>query len=408
MEESKQETQFEENKSSFEEEYVQEINTLFRHFQSDSKKIKNGNRAHAVLDQIFEKQLKTIQSNFQSLDEQQKKLMQKHHATDKLKTICATYSEEEAAESELVTIHKTNRHTHVVEKELFKSMIDNQIAQGLFWFELPFQITSTNNSNITFKVKKINFNINCPNELKKGLCRGTINISKNTTNQSYIQYIDQKKESLLSSMGMYFHCSGNMCAKRHGSELRFSFLKSIGIGRNKSFNDIKHLIEKKLKKNAMQYTRTNISNNNIQVIDFTIRFTNVTEIFDCKLFKEPKDKIICNHDNELYDFDCCRKCHAIPYHEGITCIQHINQINALDNDMDELRTNNITRCPNCFILVEKSDENCDKMTCTSCFQNFCWVCLTKLQKDTPYSSHLVIENDTYVCPNRSTENMQSF
>lgn len=45
---------------------------------------------------------------------------------------------------------------------------------------------------------------------------------------------------------------------------------------------------------------------------------------------------------------------------------------------------NCKGCPRCGTNIQKSD-GCNKMTCTSCRQYFCWLCLGQLSKVNPYS-----------------------
>ncbi|KAL0994744.1 hypothetical protein UPYG_G00126600 [Umbra pygmaea] len=47
-------------------------------------------------------------------------------------------------------------------------------------------------------------------------------------------------------------------------------------------------------------------------------------------------------------------------------------------------TENCKGCPRCGTNIQKVD-GCNKMTCTSCKQYFCWLCLTQLTRVNPYS-----------------------
>ncbi len=44
---------------------------------------------------------------------------------------------------------------------------------------------------------------------------------------------------------------------------------------------------------------------------------------------------------------------------------------------------NSKKCPYCRACIEKSD-GCNKMTCFKCNNNFCWLCLERINKSNPY------------------------
>ncbi|XP_051960548.1 E3 ubiquitin-protein ligase RNF14-like [Xyrauchen texanus] len=52
--------------------------------------------------------------------------------------------------------------------------------------------------------------------------------------------------------------------------------------------------------------------------------------------------------------------------------------------------NNCKQCPSCGANIQK-DEGCNKMSCSSCRQNFCWICLKVLNNMNPYD-HFNISN----------------
>uniref|UniRef100_A0A4W4F8N1 RBR-type E3 ubiquitin transferase n=1 Tax=Electrophorus electricus TaxID=8005 RepID=A0A4W4F8N1_ELEEL len=45
---------------------------------------------------------------------------------------------------------------------------------------------------------------------------------------------------------------------------------------------------------------------------------------------------------------------------------------------------NCKNCPRCGTHIQKT-QGCNKMTCTSCRQHFCWICLAPLSRVNPYS-----------------------
>eukprot|EP00794_Sanderia_malayensis_P007348 gene7349-8167_t len=47
---------------------------------------------------------------------------------------------------------------------------------------------------------------------------------------------------------------------------------------------------------------------------------------------------------------------------------------------------NAKKCPYCSVIIQRS-EGCNKMTCYKCHNNFCWLCMQKLDKSSPYTHY---------------------
>jgi hypothetical protein len=94
------------------------------------------------------------------------------------------------------------------------------------------------------------------------------------------------------------------------------------------------------------------------------------------------------------------------YHDGMKCKQFQMQSRRkeiTENEVKEMRQNNLAYCPNCPALIQKS-EGCDHMDCAQCGTAFCWVCNMILDKNAPYRDHLIGDGllGTYECPKRTT------
>ncbi|XP_056587312.1 E3 ubiquitin-protein ligase RNF14-like isoform X2 [Triplophysa dalaica] len=63
--------------------------------------------------------------------------------------------------------------------------------------------------------------------------------------------------------------------------------------------------------------------------------------------------------------------------------KHVIQREVENYFSSEWLKDNSKKCPNCGTHVQK-DKGCNRMTCTSCWKNFCWVCFTVLSDNNPY------------------------
>jgi len=68
---------------------------------------------------------------------------------------------------------------------------------------------------------------------------------------------------------------------------------------------------------------------------------------------------------------------------------------------------NSKQCPVCTAHIQKTD-GCNKMTCTKCMNNFCWLCDTHLPKHNPYSHFKIGLNNRSLCVGRLFAGLETF
>lgn len=84
---------------------------------------------------------------------------------------------------------------------------------------------------------------------------------------------------------------------------------------------------------------------------------------------------------DVCDVGICFSCGTIPYHDNLTCQEHMKIIlqnqqgtkEALDTIGWKLK--NSKMCPNCSVMINR-DEGCNKVDCALCGHQFCWHCLS--------------------------------
>jgi hypothetical protein len=100
----------------------------------------------------------------------------------------------------------------------------------------------------------------------------------------------------------------------------------------------------------------------------------------------PSDfKVECPSCKECFCFNCRR-----PFHEGQECAD------VADADPDETAFRQYVEnqgsatkpCIRCGVLVSKN-EGCNHITCVSCQENWCWLCLAKLPEGQDQRAHFV-------------------
>ena len=145
-----------------------------------------------------------------------------------------------------------------------------------------------------------------------------------------------------------------------------------------------------------------------------IEFNNMGNNMHTCTYRHPHSNKKCNLTRCA---TCCLKYPEMiqkKYHDGKSCYEVqkewllANNTNRFSNEeLADLHKLNIQMCPVCKILTEKTGS-CDKMHCTSCDTNFCFVCAAELNLHDPYTSHLVskvmVQNGSemalYSCPSR--------
>ncbi len=68
---------------------------------------------------------------------------------------------------------------------------------------------------------------------------------------------------------------------------------------------------------------------------------------------------------------------------------------------------NSKKCPNCSSNIQKT-EGCNKMTCTQCQSNFCWLCDSLIPKHDPYSHFKIGPNSRSRCVGKLFEGLERF
>lgn len=98
-------------------------------------------------------------------------------------------------------------------------------------------------------------------------------------------------------------------------------------------------------------------------------------ISPCKLLPDDMKEL-----KEMYDSGNADVRHSLEQQYGR---QHL--MKAFDEyDSSKWIKSNSKRCPNCQANIEKS-HGCNKMTCSNCNCNFCWLCEAMLSRHNPYS-----------------------
>ncbi|XP_050410846.2 uncharacterized protein LOC126825303 [Patella vulgata] len=84
----------------------------------------------------------------------------------------------------------------------------------------------------------------------------------------------------------------------------------------------------------------------------------------------------------------CTTCH-VKYHDGLTCEMFKSMSKAEDSLAKFLRENidTVKMCPKCKTLIEKT-YGCHHMSCKSCDNHFCWLCLASFGTDQECYTHL--------------------
>nr|XP_012146262.1 PREDICTED: E3 ubiquitin-protein ligase RNF14-like isoform X2 [Megachile rotundata] len=90
------------------------------------------------------------------------------------------------------------------------------------------------------------------------------------------------------------------------------------------------------------------------------------------------------------------------YEKGNTCQKQLLQKKYGKKQIQEIEKHltknylkeNTKTCPQCQTTTAKVD-GCNKMTCTYCNAQFCWLCGTQITTENPYDHFLLITNMCY-------------
>jgi len=111
---------------------------------------------------------------------------------------------------------------------------------------------------------------------------------------------------------------------------------------------------------------------------------------NCKqiYLKDKFEKFECSHCLNIY----CKKCENV-YHEGMTCEEKKQEMDAEKEINSVIDNKRIKRCLKCKNAVEKT-EGCNHMACR-CGAHFCWLCLACFDNEQLCTQHLrVIHKDS--------------
>ncbi|KAK9846018.1 hypothetical protein WJX81_008504 [Elliptochloris bilobata] len=90
-------------------------------------------------------------------------------------------------------------------------------------------------------------------------------------------------------------------------------------------------------------------------------------------------RLVCN----VCKHEWCSKC-RVAWHTGVTCEERSAGELAADQGFAEYeKANKVVRCPTCGHGIEKV-AGCNRVTCSVCRTNVCWLCGTKLSAHNPY------------------------
>lgn len=87
----------------------------------------------------------------------------------------------------------------------------------------------------------------------------------------------------------------------------------------------------------------------------------------CTIDNDNKSKIVCDKCSHEFCIECSKACNGSAS-DTCTCSSSGSNFNF----------ENIKRCPNCSILIERAD-GCAQIMCKICKHTFCFYCLTSLE-----------------------------
>lgn len=233
-------------------------------------------------------------------------------------------------EYNLITICKTRRHNHKIQKEHLEMFILSRIEKN------EFELSKSDNKKYKYNNEYIKHLVVIENDEIKIKCNMLCSQMNNNTDKKCSKLISLPK--LLDILDE--KTRKNICVQIYKQNIK------------------KQLIEDK---NSVIYCKNN-----------TCFYSN-GYILDDIYSKE----FICPECN----LSMCATCHISPYHKGILCKGKV------DDDIDEATKKylfeNTRQCPWCGMRAIKV-SGCDRMPCKSCNKNFCWRCLMKLDDIDPY------------------------
>ncbi|GFQ67881.1 ATP-dependent RNA helicase DEAH12, chloroplastic [Trichonephila clavata] len=109
---------------------------------------------------------------------------------------------------------------------------------------------------------------------------------------------------------------------------------------------------------------------------------------DCQMFFFKADISGSKLQCPLCKNEICSKCNVL-YHQGYTCDMYQNSKNDPDYSFKVWQKGAVKckQCPRCKTAIEKV-SGCNRMRCSSCHGNFCWICLAEFPTEQQVYDHI--------------------
>ncbi|BDA42122.1 probable ATP-dependent RNA helicase DEAH11, chloroplastic at C-terminar half [Coccomyxa sp. Obi] len=98
--------------------------------------------------------------------------------------------------------------------------------------------------------------------------------------------------------------------------------------------------------------------------------------------EDESPELVCNVCSHAW----CKSC-KVDWHSGLSCDEYLRQVGEVeaDNGLKEYQAKNrMISCPTCGHGIEKTD-GCNRVQCTGCRTQVCWLCGAKLPSPNPYA-----------------------
>ncbi|GFU07775.1 ATP-dependent RNA helicase DEAH12, chloroplastic [Nephila pilipes] len=111
---------------------------------------------------------------------------------------------------------------------------------------------------------------------------------------------------------------------------------------------------------------------------------------DCQMFFYKVDISDSKLQCPLCKNEICSKCNVI-FHQGYTCEMYQNSKKDPDYSFKvwQQKTTKCKQCPRCKTAIEKV-SGCNRMRCSSCHGNFCWICVMEFPTEQKVYDHIHI------------------
>ncbi|GFW60867.1 probable pre-mRNA-splicing factor ATP-dependent RNA helicase mog-1 [Trichonephila clavipes] len=172
-------------------------------------------------------------------------------------------------------------------------------------------------------------------------------------------------QALVEQAQFPIHCCAENCSK----DIVPKDLKKI---LNDDHTKIKSLLEKSMK-DYLEKNRGNIF---------------YCPAPDCQMFLFKEDISGSKLQCPLCKNEICTKCYVL-YHQGYTCDMYQNSKKDPDYSFKVWQKGPVKckQCPRCKTAIEKV-SGCNRMKCSSCHGNFCWICLAAYPTEQQVYNHI--------------------